>query len=112
LGEAADGESPVKEEGRCSKMRKHYSAVIAVVVCVAIVAGAIGFALAQRRGIGGAGGAPLGGPEGPLMGAQRGMMAAIAVAGPAVYVASGGTLYKFDAETLRLIASVNIAPQQ
>jgi len=90
-------------------MWRHRPVVIAVAVCVVILAGLATFAVAQP---GVPGGYPQGGGRGPGMGGQQARPAAIAVTAQAVFVVSGSRLYKFDADTLELIAHTEIpAPE-
>jgi len=84
--------------------------VTAVVVCVAVGVGLATFALAQPPG--GPGGYGSGGPGGAMMGPQQPRGAAIAATAEAVFVVSGQTLYKFDANTLELVSSAAIPVPQ
>ena len=94
-------------------------AVLMPVVLIAMLVGIIAYAVAQAPGggFGGAGGA--GGAGGRQPGGNRmfrgfGMMGgtALAVADGAVFVVQGNMLYKFDSETLELLAQAEIPRPQ
>ena len=93
-------------------------AIVSGVMVVLLLGGLLAYALAQAPGGFQGGGAGAQGAQGgqgnrPMMGGMRGMMgmmggAAIAVSGDAVFVVRGNTLFKFDAETLELLAQAEM----
>jgi len=86
-------------------MRK-LTLIVGVIVLVGLLSW-VAVAVAQPAG-GGQGGGQR--PDGGRMMAMMGMMQppAIAVAGNAVFVVRGNMIYKFDAETLELLAQAEI----
>ena len=102
-------------------MSKRPIAVIGLVVAVVVLAGIVAFAVAQpaQPGAGqGFPGAGAGAGAGRFQGMMRGMRGigmgtpAIAVSGDAVFVVSANMIYKFDAETLELLAQAEIPRPQ
>ncbi len=98
-------------------MSKRPMAAIALVVAVVVLAGIVAFAVAQPAQPGAGQGFP-GAGAGRFQGMMRGMRGigmgtpAIAVSGNAVFVVSANMIYKFDAETLELLAQAEIPRPQ
>jgi len=98
-------------------MSKRPVAVIALAVAAVVLAGIVAFAVAQPAQPG-AGQGFQGAGVGPGMMGMRGMRGmgmgtpAIAVSGNAVFVVSANMIYKFDAETLELLAQAEIPRPQ
>jgi len=95
-------------------MSKRSLFVVSTLMLVVILTGFVVYAVAQAPGGGfqGGGANPAGG-RGGFRGFGMGMGGpAIAVAGDAVFVVWGNGLYKFDANTLELLAQTEIPMPQ
>jgi len=99
-------------------MQKRRVAVVALIVMAVLLIGLVATAIAQpplQQGGGGGQAGQRGGQRGGMRGMPGGMgmmammmPAAIAVEGDAVFVVKGNAIYKFDADSLELLAQAVI----
>lgn len=93
-------------------MNRKYLVAMVPILLVVLLGGIIVYAVAQGGGFqgGGAAGGGRGGPGGAGMMRMMGRMApaSIAVSGDAVFVVQMGNIYKFDSNTLELLAQAEI----